>query len=618
MTYEANGKYDRSVPLNPVDFPVLSEEQYEWDFVRGYKQEAEAIHTAIDDDNLPAIHELLRLLGPDMLYWCVMGEMPENITAPTLHWAVEMDHVAILTILLDYRDALAKEERLRVESAYEREEREDLERANHEDPDVRWPSSRPWGTVLTTACMCARANVVQLLLARMPEVDVNASDKFGYTPLQAVARHAQGVERFTEAGESERRIAIVKMLLAGGARVDTKLNDKPNALLLALMPDGGRGDAELVRFLIDNVGIDIHEGFVGTTARLDGRGINGASDDEDIDYIYDTIDDDDYNYNFDYANIPPMEADVYLTPLATAALYGNAVGVEALLQTAGADFTDDLTASIPPLHAAMVGRPLVRALDVREPRYMRRDINNVRVNARERAAAIKETGTLDITAPQFANRDLAAIAAAGEAADAAARAAYVDARVATVELLTADPAVCAKTINAKYGTPPGYKYTPLHLGARFDRLPLLRVLLDRGADPRIPMPPSTRTGKTQAMFTAVFTSIHRLCGWSSRAVEFGCTYRILVRAIDARVGEDMTALLRDLVGDDDINEAVNEVDDDGNTALHWTMGYCLPNATKALLALGARADAQNHAGEVPVEGTVPTTTRQTKHEREYI
>lgn len=139
--------------------------------------------------------------------------------------------------------------------------------------------------------------------------------------------------------------------------------------------------------------------------------------------------------------------------------------------------------------------------------------------------------------------------------------AYIDACVATVELLTADPAVCIKTINAKYGTPLGYKYeyTPLHLGARFDRLPLLRVLLDHGADPRIPMPPSTRTGKTQTILAAIIYSIHRLCNRrSSLAVEPGGTYRIVVSAIDARIGEDMTALLRTLLGDDDINEAVNE------------------------------------------------------------
>lgn len=246
MTYEKDGKDDRSVALNSVDFPVLSPERYEWDFVRSYKQEAETIHTAINDDDLPAIHELLRLLGPDMLYWCDMGEVWENIVAPTLHWAIEMDRIDILTILLEYRDALSDEERQRVQKEYERDEREDLERANHQDPDVRWPSCRPWGTPLTTACMCARADAVQLLLARMPEEDMNARDKFGYMPLQAVARHAQGVERYTEAGELERRIAIAKMLLEAGADPKTTYG-KPNALLLALMPDRGQGDAGLIR-----------------------------------------------------------------------------------------------------------------------------------------------------------------------------------------------------------------------------------------------------------------------------------------------------------------------------------------------------------------------------------
>lgn len=159
------------------------------------------------------------------------------------------------------------------------------------------------------------------------------------------------------------------------------------------------------------MGIDVHEGFLGTTARLDGRGINGICDDEERDYYDESID--------DHENVPPMEADVCLTPLATATLYGNAVGVKVLLETTGTDFTDDLTGcerelerKFPPLHAAMVGRPFVKELDVHQPRYSRRHIHNVRVNARENAAALGETGTLDITAPQFANRDFAATVAA--------------------------------------------------------------------------------------------------------------------------------------------------------------------------------------------------------------
>ncbi|CAK7206790.1 Palmitoyltransferase zdhhc13 [Sporothrix eucalyptigena] len=211
--------------------------------------------------------------------------------------------------------------------------------------------------------------------------------------------------------------------------------------------------------------------------------------------------------------------------------------------------------------------------------------------------------------------------------DAAAHAAYIDACVATVELLTAVAPVCYATINATYTRRVGahlYRYTPLHLGARFDRLPMLRVLLDRGADPSVPVPHTSHSA-----FTSVFASVHRLCSLQSY-MEIGHwasgfpaeeTYSAVVQSIDERIGEGMTALLRDLLGPqaslaDRVNE-VNTTDKDGNTALHWAMGYSLVYATEALLALGAREDAQNLVGEVPAEGTLPTTTRGNDHQRKY-
>ncbi|KJR85043.1 uncharacterized protein SPSK_09798 [Sporothrix schenckii 1099-18] len=214
----------------------------------------------------------------------------------------------------------------------------------------------------------------------------------------------------------------------------------------------------------------------------------------------------------------------------------------------------------------------------------------------------------------ISNEEREAYVAAVKAASVADRAAYIDARVATVELLTAEAAsVCSKSfdINAAHSG-----YTPLHLGARFDRLPLLRVLLDRGADPRIPIPGGEA-------LCAARSRVANDQPWHSRGTIF-TKYHEVVQSIDARVGEGMTALLRDVLGGSSgetpgeaVNEAVNEADADGNTALHWTMGYSLPSATNALLALGARADAQNHAGEVPTEGTVPTTTRTAAVFREY-
>ncbi|CAK7206789.1 hypothetical protein SEUCBS139899_009595 [Sporothrix eucalyptigena] len=121
----------------------------------------------------------------------------------------------------------------------------------------------------------------------MPDVDVNACDKFGYTPLQVVGRYAQGPPRWTGPDESASRVVIAKMLLAYGAHPDlggkTHIDGRPgglgNSLFQALSSMWGAGDAQLARFLIDTVGIDVHEGFFHSTARLDGTGINGVADD---------------------------------------------------------------------------------------------------------------------------------------------------------------------------------------------------------------------------------------------------------------------------------------------------------------------------------------------------
>ncbi|KAL1889668.1 hypothetical protein Sste5346_008787 [Sporothrix stenoceras] len=291
----------------------------------------------------------------------------------------------------------------------------------------------------------------------------------------------------------------------------------------------------------------------------------------------------------DRRNGPGQGPDTYLTPLAAAALFRNALGVQALLQIPDTDFSTDLmapsipasfrtfrsgengeTASIPagttamrPLHAAMIG-PVYKQLH---------------------AATYAVTDT------------------------ATAHKGYLDDCLTTVQLLTTNTAVYAATINATHPyvspqTGKRYHYTPLHLGARFDRLPMLRVLLNRGANPSIPVP---HTGRS--VFFSVFASLLRLCSYTGRLVEtnYGGTfngplYRDRVRDIDASIG---TAAL------------VNEADADGNTALHWAMGFGLSYAGAALLALGARPGARNNAGEIPTDGTPPTTKMRVKGYREF-
>ncbi|KAL1889057.1 hypothetical protein Sste5346_009122 [Sporothrix stenoceras] len=684
MTYERNGRYDPTVPIRPDDFPVLcaspyGKPDYGWDSIQHYQQELGVLRHAVDLDDVPAIREFLRLVGPEVLYWCDDG----TAVNPTIIFATELGRVATLTALLDYRDSLSPAERDRMEQEY----------AYSESIDINW---REWGTPLTTACMCAHVDVVRLFLARMPEVDINAPDKFGLNPLQTVARHA-----YTR-GESQARIAIVRMLQAHGARagppdkgyelvgqtvreatnawIDSPVEaseedewpkrqplvDRPggvgNALIQAVTGLQG-ADVALVRVLVDEAGIDVHKGYFAPTACFQGTGTDGPADDAEADADDEWRDDRELTelekterarkaHEVDVARFAAFQADpvatlareraardekdrrmgpyqgpdTYLTPLAAAALFRNALGVQALLQIPGTVLATDLvapsipasfrtlrsgeneTASIPagttamrPLHAAMIGPEYrhLRTTRQRGPEYHQRSRN------------------------EDAHKD------------------YLNDCLTTVQLLTTDPAVCAATVNAThpYVSPQSgqrYHYTPLHLGARFDRLPMLRILLDRGANPSIPVP---HTGRS--VFFSVFTSLLRLCTRNSRLVGShygahfnGPFYRDRVRDIDGSIGTaGMTTIMRDLLRPgpkpriettkETTNDAarrltlINEADADGNTALHWAMGFGLSHAGAALLALGARPGARNNAGEIPTEDTPPTTTRHVKGYREF-
>ncbi|CAK7206788.1 hypothetical protein SEUCBS139899_009594 [Sporothrix eucalyptigena] len=138
MTYESHGKYDRAVPLNPNDFPVFSKPKYEWGFVQYSHEKFGAIREAVDNNDLPALREMLRLLGPGVLYMCDT----DHARSPALHYAIELGRVAVLQMLLDYRDTLTPEERRVRESREEEEEEEEKQESC---------TTRPWGTPLTEA-----------------------------------------------------------------------------------------------------------------------------------------------------------------------------------------------------------------------------------------------------------------------------------------------------------------------------------------------------------------------------------------------------------------------------------------------------------------------------------
>ncbi|KAL1898534.1 hypothetical protein Sste5346_003438 [Sporothrix stenoceras] len=453
-----------------------------------------------------------------------------------------------------------------------------------------------------------------------------------------------------------RRIAIVRILLAHGANMqvpnksfervgqtvqgafDTSIehgeregNLRPlvyrpggigNALIQALArPEGG--DVRLTRMLIDEVGIDIHKGYFFATAAFDSRGCNGVADDVDDENVKLDMDAEFKKYKAMYevdpvavhaANKAAVNAaaaaerllkgpgqgpDTYLTPLAAAALFRNAAGIPETMLNAkngvdgndgndGADATTTAvlaeTTAMRPLYAVMIGRryEFKRAPFFREPELYRDGILYREAGANDdRAAVRKRDGLpdellekqLEIQADkEIADEDTLHPWARAAHQTEAAQKAYLDDCVATVQLLTADRAVCAATINATHPYN-GLLYIPL-------------------------------TGRCD-------------CGGGGLSPP---SYRPEIVAIDASIGAGgMTLLQRDLLGPDtdDVERLarIHEVDADGNTALHWAIGYNLPHAQAALLELGARSDARNNVGEVPRQGTPPTTTRLDKYAR---
>ncbi|CAK7200770.1 hypothetical protein SEUCBS139899_003469 [Sporothrix eucalyptigena] len=706
------GKYDPKVSVRPDKFPILCGPPYvkpdgswTWDDIQHTMEEVSVLENIISLDDVSAMREMLRLVGPELFCW---HDDNRGGGSPAMVNAAGQGRVRILEVLLDYLDALTHEQRKDVKKNYDLKEKYE---AN---------TGTVWGTPLTAACLYARIDIVRLLLARMPEVDINACDNYGYTPLQTVARHTRrtipsadkdryGVSPAEVAAideESERRVEIVRQLLAHGANKEAPnksfarvgqtakeafdacqsiwsengfpdlwvLVDRPrgigNVLIQALIRPTG-SDIRLIRMLIDDAGLDVHKGYFSPTATFDGRGKNGVADDVDDEEtklfieakkkktpsvldvgrqaafaincaIIDTI-----NAEEKRVYGPGQGPDTYLTPLAAAALCRNAAGVAALLETPGADFYSDLvapcipanlgaldpktaavlaeTTAMRPLHAAMIGRvdERVRVPHFREPEFYRQMVLMDEAGGVKYRNEVCErdrlSGESNEPLEHPVDPDTIRVTFDYKITSGAARKAYLHDCVVTVQLLTADADVCAATINATHPHE-GMHYTPLQLGARFDRLPMLRVLLNAGADPRLPVP---HTGRS--VFFSVFASLLRLCSKTGRCNwQHDRMYHPEVIAIDASIGTvAMTNLLRDLLwldtGDAEDKATrlarINEADADGNTALHWAMGYGLPHAEAALLALGARPDAFNSAGEVPTQGTPPTTTRRNKRSR---
>ncbi|CAK7203115.1 hypothetical protein SEUCBS139899_005844 [Sporothrix eucalyptigena] len=152
-----------------------------------------------------------------------------------------------------------------------------------------------------------------------------------------------------------------------------------------------------------------------------------------------------------------------------------------------------------------------------------------------------------------------------------------------VKVLTANPRIREATINASYRNNFGNSHTSLHMATRFDHVPLLLTLIELGADITVPRPGGI--GSILALFLSV---VRENCG-----LRFGDTMSSQEFDIDADARTDMMAVFKALVSNkDSIRVAVNEADAYGNTPLHLAMGLKMKSSVAALLALGARAAAE--------------------------
>lgn len=585
-----------SLPYTPSPSPppILFDEDYDkW---------RQPLETAIYTDDAPAMRDLLEQYPTlfDYEHHASRGEYD----APLITRVARLGSNAVLAVLLDHRDAMD------VPVALNAVNKNKLGR---------------WGTPLTEACRYAHVETVRLLLDRMPDTDINEVDSEGMTPLLAVTNRSFGpipdwapepwerppwrnplleteeTEGWVEVeietpfhqtttdeynedqrAESLRRVELILLLFERGT--DPQMQQRPynneelpevwiwrwsmQAIDRELANRGGSalslasgGDVAVLRALLEG-GVDIHQTHHAEVSRLDNTGTHNRSVDT-VRILHRVINKPCSRYSrgdTDWAD---------LSPLGVAAMYHSVCGIEALLKVAveaGIDMMGDLVPSsetmLSPLHAAITGQPHVCSWGIVE------DNHN------------------DLYPDEAVHLHTCSMLYAAK----------------TVELLTSDIAVCAATLNATFVDDAGRAFAPLHTAARFDRLPLLRVLLDRGADPSVRMPTNGHT-----VLLAVFVSLPVLTSkrlTSERRLTIGPVSELMEAA---EVALDMDRLVGDLLrgfGEDE--DAVNEADEDGNTALHWAMAYGLERSAEALIAHGARLDKENDAGEVPLWWRMPT------------
>ncbi|CAK7207057.1 hypothetical protein SEUCBS139899_009865 [Sporothrix eucalyptigena] len=495
------------------------------------------MHEVVEANDVSAMRDLIRM-EPDLIKSDWDGEM----LCPPMVLAARRGRHAILDVMMKHRATLPPKMRVIIPEY------------RNDDQYLRW------GSPLTTACAWGRLDTVRFLLQGMPDTDINEVDLNGLTPLLAAVQ--------VEIGPSEEkaRVELIRFLLERGADIhavreeyDYILPDKTtgkaydengkecpvgwrtrpggigNALALALR--SGRTAPGVVAVLVE-AGVRVYEGY------LDNRRFRRDT--------------------------------VYISPIAAGAKSHNIDGVKALL----ALFPDDHARLLATIDVALLPQVPQPPTPLRVPDDDVPD-NEVAVLLPLHAAAM---GTVRPPKPTL-----------DSITDECKTA------VDMVRLLTADNAFCAATINARYR---GH-YTPLHLATGFHKMPLMLALIERGADIEA-LPPHNGPGLILSMFSSV--SRNSCCShvryeaspWFAAEMDASFDVMAMLKQLLARYKPTGKDAQLDAQNAATRLSLINEADArNGNTALHFAMAYRMHRSTAALLAFGARANAVNHAGQVP-------------------
>lgn len=508
------------------------------------------MHEVVEANDVPAMRELIRM-HPDL----IKSDWDSEMLCPPMVLAARLGRHAILDVLMKHRATLPPKMRVIIPEY------------GNDDHYIRWPSP------LTIACTWGRLDTVRFLLEGMPDTDINEVDLNGLTPLLAAVQ--------VEIGPSEEkaRVELIRFLLEHGADIHA-VRQEYDYILPDILPDKTTGKAYDENGKECPVGWRTRPGGIGNALALALKSGHTAPG------VVAVLVEAGVRVYEGYVDKSRFRPDTfYMTPIAAGAKSHNIEGVKALL----ALFPDD--------HARLLAPEATRD-DVPDNDVPDNDVpdNEVAVLLPLHAAAM---GTV-----RPAHPTLESITHECEAA------------VDMVRLLTADKAICAATINARYrghyGNYGQYgHYTPLHLATGFHKMPLMLALIERGADiEALPRYNGHNGPNGPGLILSMFSSVSRnsCCShvrydaspWFAAKMDASFNVMAMLTQLLARYKPTGKDAQLDAQNAATRLALINEADArNGNTALHFAMAYRMHRSTAALLAFGARANAVNHAGQVP-------------------